>query len=278
MSDLIAGPSPGGTRGRGPDPGNDGAPPLVLMAALVTAALIAVTLVALFGRFGGGDDPPTQPVRDAAPIPAAAPVQRERVTLAVTLLGGGDGVIQIQPGDIACIRSCEHEFDRGTRVTVTADASSGSTFAGWSDACAGTGRCSLRMDTARALDATFDRKPAASLCDDPIAAADDPACADDLDAGSEELDPGADDLAPPAVRDCADGRDNDRDGLTDAAQDPDCTTGNAEAGTGAAPGATAPPPPTLGPKDCSDGRDNDGDGLTDKAQDPGCDTNGTEAD
>lgn len=278
MSDFIAGPGAGGARKGGAGPSTDGGPPPVLMAALGAAALIAIALVALFGRFGSGDEGQAAPVRDPDATPAITTAERERVMLSVTLLGSGDGVIQIQPGDIACIESCEHEFDKGTRVTVTADARGGSTFKSWGDACDGSGRCSIVMTAARALDATFDSKPTEPLCDDDLDAAADAACAgDDLDPGAEDLDPGDDlDPAPPAG-DCADGRDNDRDGLTDTAQDPDCLSGSAEAGSGRPPGATAPPP-AAAVRDCSDGRDNDGDGLTDTAQDPGCDGQGTEAD
>ena len=280
MSDFTAGGAAGGARQGGGDPVNGGAPPPVLMGALAAAMLIGIVLFVSLGRFGGENED-AQAVRDAEAAPAgpAAPAaQPERVLLTVTLAGGGDGVIQIQPGDIACTRSCEHEFNMGAQVTVTADARGGATFAGWADACDGTERCSIRMDEARALDATFDPAPTAPpdpLCDEDLGDAQDPACADEsLDPGSDEgLDPPP---PPPATGDCADGRDNDRDGLTDAAQDPDCTTGTSEAGSAASTGGTAPAP-AASPKECADGRDNDADGLIDTAQDPGCPGGGTEA-
>lgn len=271
MSDLIAGPAAGGAaRGsRGPD---GGAPPPVLIAALAAAALIAVVLFAALGRFGGGDERRAAP---AGAVPAAVTVQRERVMLTVTLLGSGDGVIQIQPGDIACTRSCDHEFDKGTRVTVTADPPAGSTFAGWDDACAGSGRCSILMDAARTVDAKFESKPAEALCDEDLAAVDGSACPDDLD-GAGDLDAGDDEVDRLPAGDCADGRDNDGDGLTDSAQDPDCTSGGAEAGSGTPP-AAVPPPPAATKSECSDGKDNDRDGLTDRAQDPNCLEGSTES-
>jgi hypothetical protein len=252
------------------------------MGALAAAMLIGILLFVLLGRFGTDEGTQAAPVRDAQATPADAALP-ERVLLAVTMLGGGDGVIQIQPGDIACTKSCEHEFETGTRVTVTADAKSGSTFSGWADACDGTGTCSLRMNAGRSLDATFDPKPTAPvdpLCD-PDLDLQDPACADNgLDTGADAPVPGDEPLgAPPApvTGDCADGRDNDGDGLTDAAQDPNCSTGSSEAGGGTSTGGTAPPPPPpAAPKECSDKRDNDGDGLIDTAQDPGCPGGGTE--
>ncbi|HVF77611.1 MAG TPA: hypothetical protein VNA28_04895 [Solirubrobacteraceae bacterium] len=281
MNDFTAGRAAGDGRQGGGGPVNGGAPPPVLMGALAVAMLIGIVLFALLGRFGGdeGSGGGAAPVRDADAAPAAPAVQPDRVLLAVTMLGSGDGVIQIQPGDIACTKSCEHEFDTGTRVTVTADAKSDSTFSGWADACEGTGECSLRMDVGRALDATFDGKPTAPvdpLCgDEDLGAAPDPACDDGLD---EPL-PGEEDLDAPPVPsgDCADGRDNDSDGLTDAAQDPNCSTGSSEGGSGGSTGGTTRPPPPGAPKECSDKVDNDGDGLIDTAQDPGCPGGGTEA-
>ena len=278
MSDLIAGPAAGDRAGRGSL--NGGAPPPVLMAALAAAALIAIVLFAALGRFGGDDEGPAGSV---GAIPAAATAQPERVTLTVTLLGGGDGVVQIQPGDIACTRSCDHEFDKGTRVTITAEARAESGFAGWDDACGGSGTCSLVMNADRAVDAEFESKPSEPLCDEVLDAGD-PACADDdADAGAADpesapLDPGADELDPTPPADCSDGKDNDRDGLTDLAQDPDCTSGRGESGSSASPGSTASRPPPAAPANqCSDGKDNDRDGLTDAAQDPNCTDGDTES-
>jgi hypothetical protein len=241
----------------------------VLLAAMSAATLIAVTLVALFGGFsGGGDDDQAGSLGGADATPAADAGRR---VLSVSFGGSGDGEIQITPGDLSCRRSCDHTFVPGTRVTVTADAASGSTFAGWGDGCDGSASsCTIVLDGERSLSATFDTEPtpaepAEPSCDS--GAAEDPACSDaDLDAPpDEDLD------APLPTADCADGRDNDRDGLTDAAQDPDCSDGGAEAGSAAPSGATAPPPPPPRPaNDCADGRDNDRDGLTDRAQDPDC--------
>jgi hypothetical protein len=242
----------------------------VLLAALGAATLIAVTLVALFGGFsGGGDDDQAGPLGGGADATPAVDAAR-RVQLSVSFGGSGDGEVQITPGDLSCRRSCDHTFAPGARVTVTADAASGSTFEGWGDACDGTARCAIVMDGERSLSATFDTEPdvvapSEPLCDD-AGATDDPACSDEnLDSPpDEDLD------APPPAADCADGRDNDRDGLTDSAQDPECADGGAEAGSAPPAGATAPPPPPRPANDCADGRDNDRDGLTDRAQDPDC--------
>jgi beta-glucanase (GH16 family) len=67
------------------------------------------------------------------------------------------------------------------------------------------------------------------------------------------------DSPPPPPAACADGLDNDGDGLVDLA-DPGCSGWSDDDETNAPP----PPPPA-----CADGLDNDGDGLVDLA-DPGC--------
>ena len=276
MSDLSADRAAGGVREGGGDPWNGGPFPPVLLAALGAAAVIAIMLFALLGQFGGGEEAPA-PASQA--MPAAAGEPRQRVELMVTLQGSGEGEIRIRPGDVSCRRSCEHEFARGARVTVTADPASGSTFAGWGDSCDGTTRCSIVMDGERSLTARFDSEPDEAVCveGDPGCPDADPGAGDDdLEAPDEDLDELDDAPVPAAV--CADGRDNDRDGLTDSAQDPDCDAGS-ESGAGAAAGtpASPPPPPAAPVSDCADGRDNDRDGLTDRAQDPNCLDGKTEA-
>ena len=273
---MSAGPPGGGVREDGGDPWNGGPFPPVLLAALGAAALIAVVLFVLLGRFGGGEDD-RAPVLDARATPAAADRSEERVELTVTLQGSGEGEITIMPGDRSCTRSCEHEFARGSRVSVTADPASGSTFEGWGDSCDGTTRCSIVMDGERSLAARFDSEPDEPLCveGEPECEDADPAASDDdLEAPDEDLDE-LEDVPVPAA-DCSDGRDNDRDGLTDSAQDPDCDRGS-EAGSAAAGARVSPPPPPAATSDCADGRDNDRDGLTDRAQDPNCVGGSTEA-
>jgi hypothetical protein len=72
-----------------------------------------------------------------------------------------------------------------------------------------------------------------------------------------ETAPGEPPPPPPAA--CADGSDNDADGLIDHPADAGCTsTDDAD--------ETDPPPPPA----CADGADNDADGLVDHPADPGC--------
>jgi hypothetical protein len=249
----------------------------VLLAALGVAALIAVTFLVLFGASAGNSD--EVDAGSAAPggaIPLDGAGLPERVTLTIALQGSGGGKVRVTPGDMTCARSCEHRFDSGTRVTLIATAGPKSTFDGWEDACAGSARCSIVMQGDQAVTATFERRPVAPKCDEgakPPA----PDCPDaDLGAAGDDLDPADEDLDPALAGDCADGRDNDGDGLTDDAQDPDCASGGTEAGAPAAP-PPPPPPPARAAGDCGDGRDNDGDGQTDSAQDPDCLTGSSES-
>ena len=59
------------------------------------------------------------------------------------------------PAGINCGSTCSHGYLPGTVVTLTATPASGSTFAGWSGACSGTGTCQITMSQAQAVTATF---------------------------------------------------------------------------------------------------------------------------
>jgi hypothetical protein len=75
--------------------------------------------------------------------------------LAVTKSGAGSGVVTSSPSGINCGSTCSASYSSGISVTLTATAASGSTFAGWSGACTGTGTCIVSMTTARNVTATF---------------------------------------------------------------------------------------------------------------------------
>jgi sugar lactone lactonase YvrE len=89
-----------------------------------------------------------------APPPPAPP------TLTVSKAGAGSGTVSSSPSGISCGTTCSAAFGAGTSVTLTATAASGSVFAGWSGACAGTGACTVGMTAAQSVTATFDLKPA----------------------------------------------------------------------------------------------------------------------
>ncbi|HUJ55842.1 MAG TPA: PKD domain-containing protein, partial [Gaiellaceae bacterium] len=63
-------------------------------------------------------------------------------TLSVTRSGAGSGTVTSSPAGVSCGATCSHAYGAGTSVTLTARASSGSTFAGWSGGgCSGTRAC-----------------------------------------------------------------------------------------------------------------------------------------
>ena len=82
-----------------------------------------------------------------------------RVPLTVSTSGFGFGTVSSNPGGIDCDGDCEEEYLLNTVVTLTATPDSGSAFAGWSGNCSGTGSCTLTMDAAKAVGATFSIAP-----------------------------------------------------------------------------------------------------------------------
>ncbi len=85
--------------------------------------------------------------------------------LTVTEAGTGTGSVSSSPAGISCPTTCSASFTSGTVVTLTATPAAGSTFAGWSGACTGTGTCSVTMTAAKAVKATFNSSgsPAVTL-------------------------------------------------------------------------------------------------------------------
>ena len=92
-------------------------------------------------------------------------------TARLTVAGSGDGNGNVTAAaatpPIACAITagaatgfCAQDYAIGTVVVLTAAASSGSTFTGWSGACTGTGACQVTMNSARQVVATFDLPPA----------------------------------------------------------------------------------------------------------------------
>src|SRR5207244_8485831 len=65
----------------------------------------------------------------------------QRFTLTVNKAGTGSGTVTSSPAGIDCGTSCSADYASGTLVTLTAAASAGSTFTGWSGGCSGTGDC-----------------------------------------------------------------------------------------------------------------------------------------
>ena len=83
------------------------------------------------------------------------------VNLTVATNGGaGSGTVTSTPGGINCGSNCSHSFALNSFVTLHAAAGLGSAFTEWNSAdlgfsCAGTGDCTVTMDMARNVTATF---------------------------------------------------------------------------------------------------------------------------
>jgi hypothetical protein len=75
--------------------------------------------------------------------------------LTVNKAGAGNGTVTSAPSGIDCGATCTANFGYNTVVTLTAAASTGSTFTGWSSGCSGTGVCVVTMDAAKSVTATF---------------------------------------------------------------------------------------------------------------------------
>jgi hypothetical protein len=71
--------------------------------------------------------------------------------LSVSVVGSG----KISGAGIECSSTCTSAYSKGTHVTITANPAAGWSFSGWSGACGGTGACSVAMNGARQVTATF---------------------------------------------------------------------------------------------------------------------------
>jgi hypothetical protein len=75
--------------------------------------------------------------------------------LTVSKNGTGSGTVTSNPSGINCGSTCSASFNYNTSVTVTATPSTGSTFTGWGGVCSGTGTCTVTMDAAKSVTASF---------------------------------------------------------------------------------------------------------------------------
>jgi hypothetical protein len=77
--------------------------------------------------------------------------------LTVTRTGSGGGTVVSGDAAINCGTTCSATYAQGTLVTLIAASDQSSAFAGWTGACSGTGTCSVTMDSAKGVTATFTR-------------------------------------------------------------------------------------------------------------------------
>jgi hypothetical protein len=78
---------------------------------------------------------------------------RRRHTL--TVATAGDGVGWAVGSGIGCPPTCSRTYDEGQLVTLTAFPAKSSNFDGWTGACSGVGSCTVTMDVARSVAASF---------------------------------------------------------------------------------------------------------------------------
>ena len=112
-----------------------------------TTANASGQVVIAFTRGGGPDNP------KVCGLAVAADGTTTSYALSVTRAGAGSGTVA--GGPINCGATCSASVASGTTVTLSATAATGSTFAGWSGDCTGTGACVVSMTAARSVTATF---------------------------------------------------------------------------------------------------------------------------
>jgi acyl-homoserine lactone acylase PvdQ len=82
-----------------------------------------------------------------------------RVALSLNVVGAGS--VLITPGGATCTGTCNIKFVRGMALSLTAEPSGSSHFAGWTGACSGLGVCAVQMEGHRSVTATFAPVPIA---------------------------------------------------------------------------------------------------------------------
>jgi len=79
--------------------------------------------------------------------------------LTVSTAGSGSGTVECEVEGSGIKGACATEYQEGAKLVLIATPNGGSTFAGWSGACTGTGTCKLTMSKEQAVTATFEPKP-----------------------------------------------------------------------------------------------------------------------
>ena len=134
-----------------------------------TAVTLAATPASgyVFGGWGGacaGTGACTVTMDAAKSVTATFAAQpATKYTLTVAKAGTGVGTVTSNPAGINCGTACSYEFPGGTSVALSAVPASGYVFAGWGGACTGTGACTVPMNAAKSVTATFNKAQSTNI-------------------------------------------------------------------------------------------------------------------
>jgi YVTN family beta-propeller protein len=144
---VIAGPIAVGSNPDGLAVSPDGSKVYVANNGSNNVSVIATASNTVTGTIAVGSSPVAQGIFIGPP------------TLTVAEAGSGSGQVTSSPTGINCSASspqCAAMFPDGTQVTLTASATTGSSFAGWSGGgCSGTGTCVITPTADTTVTATF---------------------------------------------------------------------------------------------------------------------------
>lgn len=120
---------------------------------LTASAARGSTFIGWSGGGCSGTGPCTVVLTSAVDVQAAF---ASPATLTVLRAGDGSGTVSASDGSIGCGSVCSRTYPGGTQVTLSASASAGSAFSGWSGGgCSGTGSCVVRLDQSTSVVASF---------------------------------------------------------------------------------------------------------------------------
>ncbi|MEY4731717.1 MAG: hypothetical protein RL681_663 [Candidatus Parcubacteria bacterium] len=134
----------------------------------------------------------------AVAVPNSAPTYR----LTIQLSGAGSGIVQSSDLKIVCGSDCVEDYPKNASLIIKAYAESGSSFAGWSMPCAGTGSCGIALTGDVTIAAFFNSIPVPVVgteddhANDPGIGGTGKVLFSEIMAGSGETAPGANDQNP----------------------------------------------------------------------------------
>jgi hypothetical protein len=147
----------------GIDCGSSCSTEVVFKAKLTLLATAAPGSVFAHWSGGGctGTAPCERPINSTRTVKAVFNAVGVR-TLAISIAGNGSGIVKSKAVGIECAASCSPQISAGTKLSLTAVPTAGSTFSGFSGACEGIGVCKVQLSEAQSLTATFAKVPTPS--------------------------------------------------------------------------------------------------------------------